>query len=63
MSFYIPVKRTQKPCEECGSSPALEYTLAGIKGVLCDACLNTEVAKVNKALEEIAKEDAKNGKK
>lgn len=57
MSFYIPVRRVNAPCEECGVSPALEYELVGIKGVLCETCLNKEVVKVNRAIEETAKED------
>lgn len=56
MSFYIPVIRVNKPCEECGKTPALEYNLVGITGVLCDSCLNKEVEKVNDALEKTSKE-------
>lgn len=46
----IPVIVVQKPCEECGTVPALQYTLVGITGVLCRPCLDAVIAQVNQSL-------------
>jgi len=51
-ALHIPVKPTLQPCEECGTSPALQYELVGITGVLCRECLQKEVDVVNRALKE-----------
>jgi len=50
MSFYIPTFPTEKPCEECGKTPAWEYRMVGITGVLCGDCLKSEIDNVNSAL-------------
>jgi hypothetical protein len=49
-TLHIPVLRVNLPCEECGTSPALQYELVGIKGVLCRSCLQEQVDKVNHVL-------------
>ncbi len=56
-TLRIPVKQVNKPCEECGTSPALQYELAGITGVLCRECLQKEVDTVNRALQETSNEE------
>ena len=48
----IPMRYVNKPCEECGASPALQYELIGVKGVLCRECLQKEIDAVNRALQE-----------
>lgn len=48
----IPVVQVNQPCEECGVSPALKYNLSGITGVLCRACLQKEIDKLNKVLKD-----------
>jgi len=53
----IPVRKTSQPCEECGTSPALQYELVGITGILCRSCLQKEVDRVNKALKETNHEE------
>ena len=51
----IRVQTTQvnQACEDCGKSPALKWSIAGVgKGVLCKACLEKVVAEINTALAE-----------
>lgn len=53
----VPVVPTSKPCEECGASPALQYSLVSITGVLCRKCLQEQVDAVNRTLKETSQEE------
>jgi hypothetical protein len=56
-ALHVSVVRTMKPCEDCGRSPALQYTLVGMTGVLCRECLNKVVADINQALAATSEQD------
>ena len=54
-ALRVPAVASQKPCEECQKgatkeAPNLEYSLVGMTGVLCRACLTKVTLEINEAL-------------
>lgn len=54
-ALRVPAVASQKPCEECQKRatkevPNLEYSLVGMTGVLCRACLTRVTLEINETL-------------
>jgi len=53
MQVNVTTVPVNKPCEDCGKSPALKWSIAGIgSGVLCKDCLQKITAEINEALKD-----------
>jgi Domain of unknown function (DUF3846) len=46
-TLHVQTTPTNAACTECGHSPALEWNLYGMTGILCRDCLAKEVDNVN----------------
>jgi len=50
---HVQTVKTNKKCEDCGATPALQWSIAGIgSGVLCKDCLQKVTAEINEALKD-----------
>ena len=50
--LHVQTTPTNADCTECGKSPALEWSLYGMTGVLCRDCLAKEVDNINHTISD-----------
>lgn len=51
-TLHVQTTPTNAACTECGKSPALEWNLYGMTGILCRDCLAKEVDNVNHTIKD-----------
>lgn len=51
-TLHVQATPTKAACTECGKSPALEWNLYGMTGILCQSCLSKEVDSINLVLKK-----------
>ena len=50
-ALHVQAVPPNEKCTECGKVPALQWTLYGMIGVLCQDCLGKEVDSINETLQ------------